>query len=164
MHVSCCQFSHDIIDRSGSRKYRRLIALSSYLRAGIEGGLVLLPWVSRAVNRQVVMGICRNSDARGTNPPLLFLSTCHQPHFVRHVHKYDACGSRRCAPAVCEHVERGRRLLSHRKMFNPQRTCHPRGFISLSSRFDCCPMSFLACPRNFEFFNTHVIVCFGSFL
>ena len=41
----------------------------------------------RAVDRTVAVGSCRKSDARGRNPPLLFLRTCHLPHVVRHVHK-----------------------------------------------------------------------------
>ena len=50
------------------------------------------------------------SDARGRNPPVLFLRTCHLPHFVRHVHENVAGGSWRCAPAVSEHIEHGLRL------------------------------------------------------
>ena len=40
-----------------------------------------------AMDPKVAVGICRTSDARGRNPPLLFLRTCHLPHFSRHVRK-----------------------------------------------------------------------------
>ena len=59
---------------------------------------------------KIAVGMCGKSDARGRNPPLSFLRTCHLPHFVRHVHKYVAGGSWRCASPVCEDIERGLRL------------------------------------------------------
>ena len=42
------------------------------------------------MDRKVAVGMCGKSDARGRNPPVLFLRTCHLPHLVRHVHKHVA--------------------------------------------------------------------------
>ena len=79
----------------------------------------------RAVDRAVAVGNCRKSDALGRNP---------------HAH---------------QKFLNGLRVLSHRKMFSLQRTCHPRGCkfvfsVSLSTYS-------LHAPK-FLFFQTHVFL------
>ena len=74
----------------------------------------------------------------------------------------------RCTPAVCDHIEHGLRLLSYRKIFGLQRTCHQRGLevfvrgFVVTYVFSCLPSAF---PYGFKPMCSHLLdIVFESFL
>ena len=82
---------------------------------------------TRSGSRSRCGHVSQASRARQKTQPLF--STFHLQSLFGTCTKILPAARWRCAHAVCEHIERGLRLLSHRKMFRLrfQRTCHPRG-------------------------------------